>query len=70
MRTTRSAYSALEGGERGSTRKDRYFGDSLSTEEVMYTAGQGWQDCLPAPEREEDIDDGASSSPMSVNSRA
>jgi DNA polymerase III delta prime subunit len=70
MRTTRSAYSALEGGERRSTRRDRYFGDSLSTDAVMYTAGQGWRDCLPAPDRQEDVDDGVSSSPMSVGSGA
>lgn len=68
MRTTRSAYSALEGGERRSTRKDRYFGDYLSTSAVMYTAGQGWQDCLPLPEGQGDVDDGVSSSQMSVDS--
>lgn len=70
MRTTRSAYSALEGGERRSTRKDRYFGDCLSTDAVMYTAGNGWQDCLPTPERQTNFDDDVSSSQMSVDSGA
>ncbi len=47
MRTTRSAYSALEGGERRTTRKNRYFGDCLSTAAVMHTAGESWQQALP-----------------------
>ncbi|KAM5353989.1 hypothetical protein ACJ41O_000639 [Fusarium nematophilum] len=53
MRTTRSAYSALEGGERRSTRRERYFGDGLNTAFVRRTAGEGWQDAaLEATEKE------------------
>ncbi|ATY59584.1 AAA-core [Cordyceps militaris] len=63
MRTTRSAYSALEGGERRTTRKERYFGDCLSTEAVMAT-GQGWQQALPR-ERFIDTEEDPTSSPVS-----
>ncbi|KAG5981907.1 hypothetical protein E4U55_002548 [Claviceps digitariae] len=49
MRNTRSAYSALEGGERRSTRKERYFGDALTTSLVMRTGGgQYWQEAVAA----------------------
>ncbi|KAF7547674.1 hypothetical protein G7Z17_g7562 [Cylindrodendrum hubeiense] len=43
MRTTRSAYSALEGGERKATRRERYFGDCLNTEFVRRTASEEWK---------------------------
>jgi len=46
MRTTRSAYSAMEGGERRNTRRERYFGDTLNTVFVRRTAGKGWQDAV------------------------
>ncbi|CEJ91834.1 hypothetical protein VHEMI07522 [[Torrubiella] hemipterigena] len=42
MRTTRAAYSALEGGERSTTRRDYYFGGVLHPAHVMRTAGAGW----------------------------
>ncbi|KAH7144379.1 hypothetical protein B0J13DRAFT_607735 [Dactylonectria estremocensis] len=48
MRTTRSAYSALEGGERRATRRERYFGDTLNTELVRRTAGKEWNLWLEA----------------------
>lgn len=48
MRNTRAAYSALEGGQRQSTRRDRYFGD-VPTGFVLRTAGDGW---VEAGERE------------------
>lgn len=67
MRTTRAAYSALEGGERRTTRKERYFGDYLSTEAVMYTAGKDWQQALP-PQEKTEPEDMPASSPMSVES--
>ncbi|KAG5929530.1 hypothetical protein E4U42_005557 [Claviceps africana] len=55
MRNTRSAYSALEGGERRSTRKERYFGDALTTRLVMRTgAGQYWQDAVAAESTREE----------------
>ncbi|KIL96054.1 hypothetical protein FAVG1_00793 [Fusarium avenaceum] len=44
MRTTRSAYSAMEGGERKTTRRERYFGDNLNTVFVRRTAGVGWRE--------------------------
>ena len=51
MRNTRSAYSALEGSHRTSTRRERYFGDCLSTSLVMRTGGPGWQAAVvPLPD--------------------
>ncbi|KAH7308025.1 hypothetical protein B0I35DRAFT_483319 [Stachybotrys elegans] len=52
MRTTRAAYSALEGGERSTTRRERYFGDVLNTGFVMRTGGSTWQDAIAEPVRE------------------
>ncbi|KAK1241934.1 hypothetical protein MKX07_007757 [Trichoderma sp. CBMAI-0711] len=46
MRTTRSAYSALEGGERRMTRRERHFGDCLSTQNVLRTGGDRWTDLV------------------------
>ncbi|KAF4453978.1 hypothetical protein F53441_3503 [Fusarium austroafricanum] len=46
MRTTRSAYSAMEGGERRTTRRERYFGDTLNTAFVRRTASKGWQEAV------------------------
>ncbi|KAI2470466.1 P-loop containing nucleoside triphosphate hydrolase protein [Annulohypoxylon bovei var. microspora] len=42
MRTTRSAYSALEGGSRASTRRERYFSADVNPHLVMRTGGRGW----------------------------
>ena len=42
MRTTRAAMSALEGGSRSTTRKERWFKADLNTQYVMQTAGEGW----------------------------
>lgn len=67
MRTTRSAYSALEGGERRTTRRERYFGDCLSTEAVMYTAGSGWQQAIPTQDPMTERDDTQGSSPVSAD---
>ncbi|KAF7553653.1 hypothetical protein G7046_g7036 [Stylonectria norvegica] len=47
MRNTRSAYSALEGGQRSTTRRERYFGGSLTTDFVRRTGGEQWQDAIP-----------------------
>lgn len=46
MRTTRSAYSALEGGQRWNTRRERYFGDCLATGVVMSTGAGSFQDAV------------------------
>lgn len=47
MRNTRSAYSALEGGERRTTRREKYFGDCLNTTFVRRTAGEAWRHAMP-----------------------
>ncbi|KFA77506.1 hypothetical protein S40288_04242 [Stachybotrys chartarum IBT 40288] len=67
MRTTRSAYSALEGGQRSMTRRERYFGDSLNTGFVMRTGGNYWQDAIPRS-IDQDAEGSAASSPKSVAS--
>ncbi|KAI1642471.1 P-loop containing nucleoside triphosphate hydrolase protein [Daldinia loculata] len=43
MRTTRSAYSAIEGGARASTRRERYFTADINPHLVMRTGGRGWE---------------------------
>src|SRR5689334_14137978 len=43
LRTTRSAFSALEGGSRSSTRRERYFvAMNLNPYFVLRTGGEGW----------------------------
>ncbi|KAK6949824.1 hypothetical protein Daesc_008145 [Daldinia eschscholtzii] len=42
MRTTRSAYSAIEGGTRASTRREKYFTADVNPHLVMRTGGRGW----------------------------
>lgn len=44
MRTTRSAMSALEGGTRSTTRRDKYFGPDLNPYLVLKTGMQSWLD--------------------------
>lgn len=68
MRTTRSAYSAMEGGERRTTRRERYFGDCLNTVDVLRTGGQNWQDAIGTRETWNDSDGLQASSPMSNHS--
>lgn len=51
MRTTRAAYSALEGGSRKTTRADKWFKAELNPHLVMKTGGRGWTDLV--------IDDGS-----------
>ena len=48
MRTTRSAMSALEGGARSTTRRDRYFGPGLNPYFVLRTGVQSWLDAMIA----------------------
>ena len=48
MRTTRSAMSALEGGARSTTRRDRYFGPGLNPYFVLRTGMQSWLDAMIA----------------------
>ncbi|KAM0342992.1 hypothetical protein ACHAPU_009022 [Fusarium lateritium] len=68
MRTTRSAYSAMEGGERKTTRRERYFGDSLNTSFVRRTAGKGWQEAAESVAPREVTASLASSLPSSPGS--
>lgn len=44
MRTTRAAMSALEGGSRKSTRRERWFGDKINTQWVERTGVPEWRD--------------------------
>jgi cell division protein FtsB len=48
MRTTRAAMSALEGGFRSTTRKDRYFGPGLNSVAVMKTGMPSWTQAAEA----------------------
>lgn len=41
-RTTRAARSALEGSQRASTRRERWFSKNLDMEAVLATAGKNW----------------------------
>ncbi|KAM0430982.1 hypothetical protein ACHAPT_005616 [Fusarium lateritium] len=68
MRTTRSAYSALEGGERRTTRRERYFGDSLNTAFVRRTAGEAWQEAVLEVMRPKENAESVPSSPSSRGS--
>ncbi|KAH0499756.1 hypothetical protein TgHK011_006929 [Trichoderma gracile] len=67
MRTTRSAYSALEGGERRTTRRERHFGDCLSTQHVLRTGGDRWSDLVTEEMAKSEMGDEstAASSPAS-----
>ncbi|KAL6895243.1 hypothetical protein HDV57DRAFT_478911 [Trichoderma longibrachiatum] len=67
MRTTRSAYSALEGGERRTTRRERHFGDCLSTQHVLRTGGDRWTDLVTEEMAKSETGDEstAASSPVS-----
>ncbi|RGP79247.1 telomere length regulation elg1 [Fusarium longipes] len=57
MRTTRSAYSAMEGSERRTTRRERYFADTLNTVFVRRTAGEGWKEAIESVAPEEIVGD-------------
>lgn len=46
MRTTRAAYSALEGGSRRTTRADRWFKAELNAHLVAKTGGSNWTDLV------------------------
>ncbi|KAM0722706.1 hypothetical protein Q7P37_002147 [Cladosporium fusiforme] len=41
-RTTRAARSALEGSQRGNTRRERWFADGLDLEATLATGGRDW----------------------------
>jgi hypothetical protein len=48
MRTTRSAMSALEGGARSTTRRDRYFCSALNPYLVLKTGMPSWLEAIPS----------------------
>lgn len=48
MRMTRASRSAVEGGRRETTRRERWFDKALNLGMVLRTAGQGWGDVLKA----------------------
>ena len=48
MRTTRAAFSALEGGARSTTRRDRYFGPNLNPYLVLKTGMPSWLEAVPS----------------------
>jgi hypothetical protein len=48
MRTTRSAMSALEGGARSTTRKDKYFGPMLNPYLALKTGMPNWLEAVSA----------------------
>jgi len=51
MRTTRAAMSALEGGARSTTRRDRYFSSKLNSQFVLKTGMPSWIDAALVEER-------------------
>ena len=51
MRTTRAAMSALEGGARSTTRKERYFGPDLNPYLVLKTGLPSWLDAVAQSEK-------------------
>jgi len=53
MRTTRAAMSALEGGARSTTRRDRYFTSKLNSQFVLQTGMQSWLDAALREEKAE-----------------
>ncbi|GKT99215.1 unnamed protein product [Fusarium langsethiae] len=65
MRTTRSAYSAMEGGERRTVRRERYFADTLNTVFVRHTAGEGWKEAVESAAPKEMTGDSPSTAPSS-----
>lgn len=46
MRTTRAAMSALEGGARSTTRKEKYFSQDINPYLVLRTGSQSWLDAV------------------------
>lgn len=53
MRTTRAAYSAMEGGVRASTRREKYFTADINPILVMRTGGSDWGVASGVPKGEQ-----------------
>lgn len=56
MRTTRAAMSALEGGTRSTTRRERYFGPELNPHLVLRTGEPSWLDASLLEAKQEQHD--------------
>ena len=67
MRNTRSAYSAMEGGSRASTRREKYFTADINPHLVMQTGGDGW-DALRSPISGEQRSKASTALPSSISS--
>jgi hypothetical protein len=65
MRTTRAAISALEGGARKTTRRDRWFTGKVNPYDVMMTGMQSWSDAaaVEASKRAEQLTTSSAASP-------
>ncbi|KAL1961192.1 hypothetical protein VTO42DRAFT_3137 [Malbranchea cinnamomea] len=46
IRTTRASRAALEGGDKATTRRERWFPVKLNPPQILATAGRNWQDLL------------------------
>ena len=66
MRTTRAAMSALEGGARNTTRRDRWFTGKVNPYVVMKTGMQSWTEAALLEEKKaaEEMATSAAPSPM------
>ncbi|KAI9721164.1 MAG: hypothetical protein M1828_005271 [Chrysothrix sp. TS-e1954] len=53
LRKTRAARSALEGGQRSNTRRERWFPKTLNYEQVMKSGGQNWSSVMYMHRNEE-----------------
>ncbi|KAK7918107.1 hypothetical protein PG985_009981 [Apiospora marii] len=62
MRTTRAAMSALEGGSRASTRRDKYFAADINPVLVMRTGGEDWANLAAVETGEEQQQESSRSS--------
>jgi hypothetical protein len=69
LRTTRAAMSALEGGARKTTRRDRWFTGKVNTYHVMRTGMQSWFDAaaVDASKRAEDLTTNSAASPEATS---
>ena len=43
LRKTRASLAALEGGDKGNTRRDNWFSDKTDADMVLQTGGEGWE---------------------------
>lgn len=53
VRTTRAARSALEGSQRGTTRRERWFNEGLDLDATLATGGQDWPKAIANVEDQE-----------------